>query len=217
MSSESSVSSTAFLSNLYISSNDEMVEIDLQNDMVASVSKIWFIFLFSWIENIFSLHINRKIVFYIWNSILQIVPEDGTTTQQPQPTKLESFFALTKSLIIRALIIYFVSSFLRKPSSTPDVNTNQSGVPSSMRPSLAASNLFQNGTLFDLHVYLSEEQSSVNFSDTKSLLWFQEGLLYGDWYSGSYPRFLFDAHLIFSKFCEVCSYINELFFFLWFW
>lgn len=120
----------------------------------------------------------------ILNAILQIVPENEAATQQPQPTKLESFFALTKSLIIRALIIYFVSSFLRKPSTTTDVNSNQSGVQSSTRSSIAASNLFQNGTLFDLHVYISEEQTSVNFSDTKSLLWFQEGLIYGDWYSG---------------------------------
>lgn len=79
-----------------------------------------------------------------------------------------------------------MSSFLRKPSSTPEVPTNQSGVAQpSLRSSIAAANLFQNGTLFDLHVFLSEEEYNVNFSDTKSLLWFQEGLIYGDWYSGN--------------------------------
>lgn len=114
---------------------------------------------------------------------LQIAPDDEAAAQQPQPTKLESFFAITKSLIIRALIIYFVSSFLRKPSTTPPDQPTSVAGPSS-RSSIAASNLFQNGTLFDLHVYLSEDLNSVNFSDTNSLLWYQEALMYGDWYSG---------------------------------
>ena len=30
-----------------------------------------------------------------------------------QPTRLESFFALVKSLLLRAMIIYFISSFFR--------------------------------------------------------------------------------------------------------
>lgn len=75
-----------------------------------------------------------------------------------------------------------MSSFLRKPSSTPTDQPSVAG--SSPRSSIAASNLFQNGTLFDLHVYLSEDLHSVNFSDTNSLLWYQEALIYGDWYSG---------------------------------
>lgn len=45
-------------------------------------------------------------------------------------------------------------------------------------------NLFQNGTIFDLHVYVSEDIGIVNFSDPKSLVWFQEGLTYGDWFGG---------------------------------
>lgn len=90
---------------------------------------------------------------------------------------------MTKSLIIRALIIYFVSSFLRKPASTPDANTSVSGGgPPVVRP--PASNFFQNGTLFDFYVYISEDQGNVNFTDTNSLIWYQEGLTYGDWYGG---------------------------------
>lgn len=75
-----------------------------------------------------------------------------------------------------------MSSFLRKPSTAPTDQPSVAG--SSSRSSIAASNLFQNGTLFDLHVYLSEDLKSVNFSDTNSLLWFQEALIYGDWSSG---------------------------------
>lgn len=107
-------------------------------------------------------------------------PEGGVPDQ---PTKLESFFAITKSLIIRALIIYFVSSFLRRPSSTTEVSSNESaGTQTATR--VVANNFFQNGTSFDLHVYISEDQFEVNFSDSKSLVWFQKDLVYGDWHGG---------------------------------
>lgn len=122
--------------------------------------------------------IDKSFVYFI--KAIEQGEEPPVTTQ---PTKLESFFALTKSLIIRALIIYFVSSFLRKPASTPEVSPNvPDGAPTPSR--LPATNLLQNGTLFDLHVYISEDQFNVNFSDTNSLIWYQEGLTYGDWYGG---------------------------------
>lgn len=69
------------------------------------------------------------------------------------PTRSESFFAITKSLIIRALIIYFVSSFLRR-SSTPDTETPTAvgpQQPDAVVSRLPAINFFNNGTLFDLH------------------------------------------------------------------
>lgn len=97
---------------------------------------------------------------------------------------MESFFSITKSLIVRALIIYFVSSFLRKPAPevTPEANSpNAATTPVQKIP---AWNFFVNGTLFDLHAYVSEDLGTVNFSDPNSLVWFQEGLVYGDWYGG---------------------------------
>lgn len=97
---------------------------------------------------------------------------DGTQ-QQPQ----QGFFAITKSLIVRALIIYFVSSFLRRPSATNEENKKTN-------VQTASSNFFQNGTEFDLHVYISEDATTVNFSDVNSLVWFQNGLIYGDWNGG---------------------------------
>lgn len=39
--------------------------------------------------------------------------------------------------------------------------------------------------MFDLHVYQSEDIGHVDFQNPKSLLWFKEGLTYGDWYGGS--------------------------------
>uniref|UniRef100_A0A182K1E8 Uncharacterized protein n=1 Tax=Anopheles christyi TaxID=43041 RepID=A0A182K1E8_9DIPT len=112
--------------------------------------------------------------------------QDGTvqgqaTAQPPQqePSRAESFFAITKSLIIRALIIYFISSFFRRPA--PEVGVNQQAAAKSK---INAWNLFENGTVFDLHVYISEDQYNVDFNDPNSLIWLQEGLIYGDWYGG---------------------------------
>lgn len=91
-----------------------------------------------------------------------------------QPTQLESFFAVTKSLIIRALVIYFISSFFRRPATTPVPNTKDSAIGAD--PRTPAWNFFDNGTIFDLHVYISEDFDVVNFDDPQSLCWFQEHL-----------------------------------------
>ncbi|XP_064546578.1 putative lipid scramblase CLPTM1 [Drosophila montana] len=100
--------------------------------------------------------------------------------QQQQPSRAESFFAMTKSLILRALIIYFVSSFFRRPQS----NTNQEQSVANAGPKITAWNYFENGTDFDLHVWLSEQPDVVNFQQKANLLWLQEDLTYGDWVSG---------------------------------
>ncbi|XP_054003357.1 putative lipid scramblase CLPTM1 isoform X1 [Hylaeus anthracinus] len=97
-----------------------------------------------------------------------------------QPSRLESFFAITKSLIIRALIIYFISYLFRRPQT--DINSQSTSVVNPTR--LQAINIFENGTLFDLHVYLSEFESFKEFNDPEKLIWLEQGLVYGDWYSG---------------------------------
>ncbi|XP_065358475.1 putative lipid scramblase CLPTM1 [Calliphora vicina] len=112
-------------------------------------------------------------------------PVEGQADGQPQPppaSRMESFFAMTKSLILRALIIYFVSSFFRK--GTPPVTTPNQKSPAASGPKIHAWNYFENGTLFDLHVWLSENADDVNFQQTSNLLWLQEDLTYGDWISG---------------------------------
>lgn len=97
-----------------------------------------------------------------------------------QPSRLESFFALTKSFIIRALLIYFITSFFRRPQPNPQ----QQGDTAAAVRSHAAFNFFENGTMFDLYVYLSEDFDFKKFNDPESFVWFQDGLVYGDWYSG---------------------------------
>ncbi|XP_030031236.2 LOW QUALITY PROTEIN: cleft lip and palate transmembrane protein 1 homolog [Manduca sexta] len=95
-----------------------------------------------------------------------------------QPTKLESFFAITKSLIIRALVVYFITSMFRQPSAPKPDLSNQSG---SVR--VPATNMFPNGTNLDLYCYLSDKEFYDEF-DKLTLIWTHNGLIYGDWTSG---------------------------------
>lgn len=113
-----------------------------------------------------------------------ITPEESAQVAAAaarQPSKVESFFAVTKSLIVRALIIYFISSFFRKPAVNQDANQKTA---TSTGPKVTAFNFFENGTLFDLHVYLSEHFTEVDFKEKTNLIWLQEDLVYGDWSSG---------------------------------
>ncbi|KAK2583559.1 hypothetical protein KPH14_009512 [Odynerus spinipes] len=112
-----------------------------------------------------------------------------------QPSRLESFFAITKSLIIRALIVYFISFLFRRPQ--PESNS-QSVSGGNNVPRLQAVNIFENGTLFDLHVYLSEAENFKQFDDPNALIWFEQGLIYGDWYSGPNNDGSRDLHYTFT-------------------
>jgi len=61
----------------------------------------------------------------------------------PQPQRAESFMAITKSLILRALIIYFITSMFRRPQQAAEVKPG-GGAQIQRYP---ASNLFANGTV----------------------------------------------------------------------
>lgn len=94
---------------------------------------------------------------------------------------MESFFSILKSIIVRGLIIYFVTSFFRRPA--PQTTTNPSGPSGPTVPSIAARNFFPNGTALTLHVYISEKEHFTDFSEN-SLVWMKDNLIYGDWTSG---------------------------------
>lgn len=85
--------------------------------------------------------------------------------------------AMSKSLILRAIIIYFITSFFRKPSAPVPSNTTGA------TPLSAARNMFLNGTELSLYVYISERPEYTNFKES-DLFWFKEKLIYGDWISG---------------------------------
>ncbi|XP_031770715.2 putative lipid scramblase CLPTM1 [Galleria mellonella] len=95
-----------------------------------------------------------------------------------QPTKLESFFAITKSLIIRALVVYFITSMFRQPSAPKTDVSNPTGT-----PRIPAINMFNNGTLLDMYCYVSEKEFVGNLQ-AENLIWKHTGLVYGDWNGG---------------------------------
>ncbi|KOB78567.1 Cleft lip and palate transmembrane protein 1-like protein [Operophtera brumata] len=95
-----------------------------------------------------------------------------------QPSKLESFFAITKSLILRALVVYFITLMFRQPAAPkPDV-VNSTGVPRT--PSI---NMFNNGTILDLFCYVSDKEFYDDYNDS-DLIWKHTGIVYGDWSAG---------------------------------
>lgn len=70
-------------------------------------------------------------------------PPNNEQAQRP-PSRFESFISITKTLILRALIIYFITNFFRgRPTQTSENSTD-----SSQLTKLPASNLFSNGTMF---------------------------------------------------------------------
>lgn len=98
------------------------------------------------------------------------------------PSRLESFFALSKSLVIRAVIIYFITSFFRRPQTPAVMPEGETGVGGVKQP--PSWNYFENGTMFDLSFYVSEDFHFKSFHDPNALVWYHDGLVYGDWYAG---------------------------------
>ncbi|GFT57824.1 cleft lip and palate transmembrane protein 1 homolog [Nephila pilipes] len=104
---------------------------------------------------------------------------DGQNAQSPpaqNPPVQHSFWSILKGIILRAVIIYFITSFFRRPQ-TPTPAAQNSGMPTK-----TSQNLFENGTIMDLYVYVSEEEKLSFKKD--SLIWYQPDIIYGDWYGG---------------------------------
>ncbi|KAF4522216.1 hypothetical protein B566_EDAN007367 [Ephemera danica] len=96
-----------------------------------------------------------------------------------EPSRSDSFFGVVKSLILRGLVIYFIMSFFRRPQTTaPDPSTP--GLPART----PAVNIFENGTIMDFYVYLSEQENFKDFDNEDALIWSRQRLMYGDWYGG---------------------------------
>lgn len=111
----------------------------------------------------------------------QTVTSSNGDQQQPAGENNEapqrSYWDITRSFLTRALFMYFIASFFRRPATT-DPGTN------STVPRAAALNYFENSSVFDLLVFLSENDSFHDPGTKKTLLWQQKGLVYGDWSSG---------------------------------
>ncbi|XP_013783202.1 cleft lip and palate transmembrane protein 1 homolog [Limulus polyphemus] len=103
---------------------------------------------------------------------------DQQTSEPQQQQQAFSWAGVIKGIVIRALIIYFITSFFRRPQTSPDKS-----FPSS--PSTASSNIFNNGTVMDMYIYVSEDENQPVFNNSEQLVWLEKGLVYGDWYGGS--------------------------------
>ncbi|XKL66053.1 hypothetical protein PGB90_009473 [Kerria lacca] len=107
-------------------------------------------------------------------------PPPGNAEAQRPPSRFESFISITKTLIVRALIIYFISNFFRGKQPATVHNSTDSGHVTK----LPAVNYFRNGTFFDMYLFVSESPLFVDFNDPNSLIWEKNGLVYGDWSAG---------------------------------
>ncbi|KAH9380566.1 hypothetical protein HPB48_017324 [Haemaphysalis longicornis] len=83
-------------------------------------------------------------------------------------------------LLFRAAIIYFMTSFFRGQPSNQTASSG--GGPAGAPP--ASSNLYPNGTIMDMLVYISESSTFDRFDDPEALVWKQPDIVYGDWYGG---------------------------------
>ena len=67
--------------------------------------------------------------------------------EQYQPSASEKIFAIVKSMLMRGMVIYFFMQFFKRPQ--PNQQASAPGADGTVQlPKGAATNLFQNGTLF---------------------------------------------------------------------
>lgn len=109
--------------------------------------------------------------------------QQDDAAQARQPTATESFLSITKSLIIRAVIIYFITSFFKKGQTPATSVTSTDGTTEVVASKIPALNLFADGQIMDLYVYINEQERFNDFSSNP--VWFKEDLVYGDWTSGN--------------------------------
>ena len=105
--------------------------------------------------------------------------------EQYQPSPMEKVMSIVKSMFMRGMIIYFIMQVFRRPQQAAQPGTGVTGGGNGPVSNVgAASNLFQNGTLMDLYVYVSEQKDFGDFNNSEALVWKKEELWFGDWYSG---------------------------------
>ncbi|KAK9508000.1 hypothetical protein O3M35_007754 [Rhynocoris fuscipes] len=113
------------------------------------------------------------------NGEVAVQQNEENQQQQPQEqpeAQRRSYLEVAKSFITRALFMYFIASFFRRPP------TDSGGVGTPAKP--VSSNYFENSTIMDMYVFLSENNVFTEFDNPKFLIWHKTGLVYGDWNSG---------------------------------
>uniref|UniRef100_A0A4W5NVK5 CLPTM1 regulator of GABA type A receptor forward trafficking n=1 Tax=Hucho hucho TaxID=62062 RepID=A0A4W5NVK5_9TELE len=91
---------------------------------------------------------------------------------------MPNLFSLLRGEKALIFVIWAISSWFRRGSSTPDPSTPAGA------PHLPSRNLFPKESLMDLYVYISQDEVFSDFNNTQSLFWFHRDLVYGDWNTG---------------------------------
>lgn len=107
-------------------------------------------------------------------------PGNGdAASQQTAPQQSFSFWGVAKTLMVRMLFIYFITSLFRKGTPPPQSTDVSKTVPNI----LPAANVFPKGTFMDLYFYISEDEVMGNLSRAH-LFWQESHLEYGAWDGG---------------------------------
>ncbi|KAK6181369.1 hypothetical protein SNE40_009235 [Patella caerulea] len=106
---------------------------------------------------------------------------EGTPAQPAQPQGF-NLWTTVKTLLVRMLFIYMISSFFRRSPTNPAPDTT--GEKKVAGISIPATNLFSKGTVLDLYVYISEQEDFTDFKNEAALFWRKKNLIYGDWDAG---------------------------------
>jgi len=90
---------------------------------------------------------------------------------------------------MRAMIFYFIMQFFKGKAASPGAEP-ETGVSKPMRG--PATNMFQDGMVFDMYVYVSEQEEFGEFNIPESLVWKKEGIIYGNWEQGANMDSIFE-------------------------
>ena len=78
------------------------------------------------------------------------------------------------------LMMQAMNYFKAKPAGQTGDNKFSPSVDSAFQPG----NMFPKGTLFDMNIYISEEEAFTKLQDSKALFWSLKDIEYGNWYGG---------------------------------
>lgn len=115
---------------------------------------------------------------------------DGNVPGGPQPQGATSYWSILKGILFRALIIYLITSFFRRPQTTTPNAEGGTQVAETTR--IASSNLFSNGTIMDIYMFVSEDELWVDFKHPDSLIWKIPNVIYGDWFGGPQKNSIYE-------------------------
>jgi len=113
----------------------------------------------------------------------EVVGAAGEGQQPPQEENAtQKILDVIKSVGSRVVIFWLIMQFFKKPAVPQNEVGGIGGSKGGVRA--PALNMFQEGTDFDLYVYISEQDDFNEFDMNENLFWKLEGLQFGKWDQG---------------------------------